>query len=139
MDEADFKIVLEEVFGPKSEGFSDDLRQLLREMWARGVEHGVYARTEKEEVPWDVVEPPRLAPRAAQKLEEMEAVRDKLVEKAETVALRLEHCVDPSPIGRLEGDDLTKGVHNFLTRTARIDKKLAELLQEAEKFRVFEA
>ena len=135
----DFAIVLGEVFGPRSKEFSDGTRELLQEMWHRGIEFGTYARNEKVEVPEEVVVPPRFKTRATKKVADMRETKEKLVEAAETVALRLEHSVDPSPIERLEGNDLTKAVHNFLTRTSRIELKLAELLREAEKFRVFEA
>lgn len=135
----DFAIVLDEVFGPRSDKLSPGLRELLQELWHRGIEFGAYARDEMAELPEAVVVPARFdTSRATKKIEEMKKTREKLVEMAETVALRLENTVDPSPMQRLEGDDLTKAVHNFLTRTARIELKLTELLREAEKFRVFQ-
>lgn len=135
---ADFTLVLEEVFGPRSQAFSGDLRGLLQEMWHRGVEFGTYARNEKIEALAEVVEPRRFEEeRAAKKLADMLKKKEALVEMTETLSLRLESSIDPSPIGRLAGDDLTKAVHNFLTRTARIEAGLRQLLQESEKFRLF--
>lgn len=137
--EMDFAIVLEEVFGPRAEEFSEDLRSLLREMWERGVEMGAYATREKAVVPEEMVVPRRLEiDRSARKVEEMAETKVKLVEAAELVALRLEHVIDPERLRRLEGDDLTKGVHDFLTQTARIHKRLTDALRETDRFRILD-
>jgi hypothetical protein len=135
---ADFMLVLEEVFGPRAEELSDDLRDLLHELWGRGVEAGVFAREHLRPLPEEIVVPPRFGGRSVKKAEEMQEAKAKLVEMAETVALRIENGVDPTGIARLEGDDVTKAVHNFLTYTARIEKRLADALREAERFRLLE-
>jgi hypothetical protein len=141
--EMDFAIVLEEVFGPRAVEFSSELRVLLKEMWERGVETGVYCRDHAVPLPDEIVVPRRLGldepdeVRQARKLAEMQKTQSELIEAAEAVALRLQNGLDLRSVARLRGDDLTKGVHNFLTHAAKIRKKLADALREAEAFRLF--
>lgn len=137
--DADFAVHLEEVFGPRHSEFSDVLRGLLREMWVRGIEFGTYVKQEGLPLPDEVVVPERNQPnRAARKKEELEDEKAKLIDMAEMLSIRLETALDASRIEHLEGDDLTKGVHSYMTRAARMNKHLTDLLREAEQFRILE-
>lgn len=141
--DADFTIVLEEVFGPRASEFSAQLRDVLKEMWERGVEKGVYCRDNAVPLADEIVVPRRLSfdepeeARQARKVAEMQRAQSELVEAAEIVALRIQNGVNPHSVARLRGADLTKGVHNFMTHAAKIRKRLADALREAEEFRLF--
>lgn len=134
----EFQTVLEETFDSRWRDFSQELTESLQDMWVRGVDHGVHLRDQREEMPEGIRVPPRDAPsRTLEEIEDLEDEKAKLVDMAELLAVRIEVCVDAWSLRHLTGEDLTKGVHEFRTRTARLRKRLEDALHEIDKFRVF--
>lgn len=135
-DQLEFQGHLKEVFGERCVEFSDDLRQLLKELWLMGIQTGVYAKTHNLPVPEDVVWFDR-SELAKKKAELAEKKKEKLIEMAELLAVRLETTIRPELLLVLEGDDLVKGMHNYVARTERLLNYLKSALTEAESFRTF--
>lgn len=136
-EKEEFALALEMAFGNKCDSFSEDLRQLLQALWVSGVQTGLYARDRKLPVPesvvWDSMPNP-----AQQKVDRASQKKEEIIEMADALAVRLETAIDPLVLKKLEGDALTKGMHNFTVRTDRLTKHIRAALKEAEKFRVFE-
>jgi hypothetical protein len=135
----EFAVVLDDVFGERSSKFSEELRGFLLHMWVRGIRHGLYARDKRKPVPEAVVWSSMDEQTPAQRrMDEAERTKARIIEMADEIAMRLETAIMPSGLKRLEGDALIKGTHNFVVRTSRIEKRLRDILNEVEKFRLFE-
>jgi len=69
-------------------------------------------------------------------LVELLGLRDRLVEKAEEISMRLDAQMNPGPAVSLSGDERKKAVHLFRSQAAKLERELFKLGVLAEKFRV---
>ena len=69
-------------------------------------------------------------------LVELLGLRDRLVEKAEEISMRLDAQMNPGPAVSLSGDERKKAVHLFRSQAAKLERELFKLGVLAENFRV---
>jgi hypothetical protein len=143
----DFDETLGDVFGERTGSLSEDLREMLKELWREGVKYGLYLERERLPVPKDILarrprrkqetesqeEDPRTAPG---KIAELEKVVEKLVDKAEVLSGKIEANLDFSPTLALRGVDLMKARHRFLTQAEKLDRDLNALIHFVEGFQI---
>jgi hypothetical protein len=80
-------------------------------------------------------EPFQLVDRNDDILVQLSRLRNKLVEKAEEVSIKLEANMNPGVAAGLRGDDQAKARHLFLSQARKIEADLNKLLGLAENFR----
>lgn len=141
----DFDESIREIFGERCAEFNDDLRELLRETWREGVRMGLYLERERKPVPKDILtrRPPRKTelveddPRTRPgKVAELEKIVENLVDKAETLSVKVESNLDFTPTLGLRGIELTKARHRFVTQAEKLDRELSSLIQFVEGFQI---
>lgn len=141
---------LHEIFGARSAELSNDLRGMLRQLWKEGVKLGLYMEREQKNVPPDIFaqwkprtkeetqaiveKDPRVAPG---KTAEFEKSIEKLVEKTETLAAKIESNVDPSPTLGLHGDELLKARHKLWAQIKKLDREITKLTEFVDSFGVW--
>lgn len=137
----EFPDVLLEIFGPRAEEFSPDLRERLTQLHREGIKAGLYMERERLPVPPDVFdewkrpevpEDPRAAPG---RLAELETVRDQLVERIESLAVELERDESISRTLQFRGDDLARAQHQIRVRLEAIDRQVSRMLAEIRRWR----
>lgn len=63
-------------------------------------------------------------------------IRERLVEKAEELSIKLENQLDPGPAVRLEGKERDKARHLYVSQSKKIEAELNKLITLADNFRV---
>jgi hypothetical protein len=142
----DFDETLKDIFDERAAAFSGDLREMLKELWREGVKHGLYLERERLPVPKDIltrrprrkpVEEAENDPRTAPgKVAELEAMVEMLIDKADTLSIKIEANLDCSPTLALRGVELMKARHRFLAQADKLDRELSEMIRFVEAFQI---
>lgn len=80
--------------------------------------------------------PFQLVDRADEILVQLSKLRDKLVEKAEDLSIKLEANMNPGVAAGCQGEDQAKARHLFVTQARKIETELNKLMRLAEGFKV---
>lgn len=141
----DFEEILLDVFDERASNFSDELREMLKQLWREGVKQGLYLERERLPVPKDILKrrPPRNPekidedPRTAPgKVAELETVVENIVQQAESLVCKIESNLDVGPTLALRGEELLKARHRFHTQADKLARDLAALTQFVDRFKI---
>jgi len=69
-------------------------------------------------------------------LVELSKIRDRLVERAEEISIKLDANMNPGVAASLEGKEQSKALHLFVTQAKKLERELRKLENLAESFRV---
>ena len=81
-------------------------------------------------------EPFQLVDRNDEILVQLSKLRDRLVEKAEDISIKLEANMKPGVAAGCKGEDQTKARHLFVAQARKIETELNKLMRLAEGFKV---
>jgi hypothetical protein len=81
-------------------------------------------------------EPFQLVDRNDEILVQLSRLRDRLVEKAEDISIKLEANMNPGVAAGCRGSDQAKARHLFLSQARKIETELNKLMRLAEGFKV---
>lgn len=144
---------LEKVFEDRVREFSPELRLLLRQLWCEGVRRGLYLEREDLPVPTEIIEMtrPKVRPLSSEKddlrpveekvrepghLEELQQVKDALIERTEELACVMESQIDYGPTVALKGRELVKARHRYLGQVGQLRAQVEAMLERVRRFSI---
>lgn len=140
----DFEVVLQGFFGERAREFSESLRASLKQVWYEGIKHGIYLEREQQPIPEGLLAGVAGLPAPAEDLPrpatgtaaDLEEVVEKLVDKAETLSIKIENNLDVTPAMLLEGVERMKARHRFLSQAEKLNRDLNEMIRFVDGFKV---